>query len=118
MANTINGRKIIRTKVFEEGGQWRWRIIDDRGAEFLDGGNYNSKEAAERGLDGAFDPPNDEQAAKLRQLIADGGYTQRGAARELEISERMMRYWCSGEYPVPKYIIYAMTHLVNCPPQT
>lgn len=115
MANTINGRKIIRTKVFEEGGQWRWRIIDDRGAEFLDGGNYNSKDAAERGLDGAFDPPNDEQAAKLRQLIADGGYTQRGAARELEISERMMRYYCAGEQSVPRVVMLAMEHLVNCP---
>lgn len=55
-------------------------------------------------------------AAHLRTLIERGGYSQRCAARELGISERMMRYYCSGEHPVPRVVMLAMEHLVNCPP--
>lgn len=112
---TINGRKVHAAKVFAEGDFWRWRIVDIGGTEYLDGGNYLTQEAAERGLDDAFDPVKDEQAATLRGLIADGGYSQRGAARELGISERMMRYYCAGEQPVPRIVMLAMEHLVNCP---
>lgn len=54
-------------------------------------------------------------AERLRDLIAAGAYSQRGAARELQISERMMRYYCSGEQPVPRAVMLAMEHLVNCP---
>ena len=57
-------------------------------------------------------PPD---SAKLQQLIDQGGYTQRGAARELQVSERAMRYWCSGQQPVPRTVILAMEHLVGCP---
>lgn len=115
MAHTINGRAIRSAKVFESDGVWRWRIVDDRGAEYLDGGNYRSREQAERGLDTAYDPPADEQAAELRKLITEGGYSQRGAAKELQISERAMRYYCSGEQAVPRVVMLAMEHLVNCP---
>lgn len=55
-------------------------------------------------------------AAELRKLIEQGGYSQRSAARELQISERMMRYYCSGEQPVPRVVMLAMKHLVTCPP--
>lgn len=51
---------------------------------------------------------------RIRQLLSDGGYTQRGAARELQISERMMRYYCSGEQPVPRVVMLAIEHLVSC----
>jgi hypothetical protein len=57
-------------------------------------------------------PPD---SVRLRSLIEAGGYTQRGAAQELQISERMMRYYCSGEQPVPRTILLALEHLVNCP---
>lgn len=54
-------------------------------------------------------------AERLRALIAAGGYSQQGAARELQISPRAMRYYCSGEERVPRAVMLAMEHLVNCP---
>ena len=60
-------------------------------------------------------PPTGDRA-RLLQLISDGKYSQRGAARELGISERMMRYYCSGEQPTPRAILLALEHLVNCSP--
>jgi hypothetical protein len=66
-------------------------------------------------LDDAYDPPTDPQVAKLLNLLKDGGYTQRRAARDLDVSERMMRYWCTGKYLVPRAILLALTHLVQCP---
>lgn len=58
--------------------------------------------------------PNTD-ARRLQKLIDDGGYNQRSAAKELEISERMMRYYCSGAKPVPRVVMLAMEHLVTCP---
>jgi predicted transcriptional regulator len=46
-------------------------------------------------------------------LLLSAGLSQRGAARELEISERMMRYYCSGEQPVPKVVILALERLID-----
>lgn len=51
----------------------------------------------------------------LQRLIDHGGYSQRGAAKELQISERMMRYYCAGKQPVPRVVMLAMRHLVHCP---
>lgn len=113
---TINGQQVKSAKVFTEGCQWRWRILDVRGAEYLDGGNYASREAAERGLDDAYDPPTDPQVAKLLSLLKDGGYTQVDAARDLGLSPRMMRYYCAGTKPVPLSVMLALTHLVVCAP--
>lgn len=56
-------------------------------------------------------------AAELRKLIEQGGYSQRSAAKELQISERMMRYYCAGEQAVPRVVMLAMKHLVECPPK-
>jgi hypothetical protein len=53
--------------------------------------------------------------AELLELLRVGNYSQRGAARELEISERMMRYYCAGTQPVPKVVLLALRHLVTCP---
>lgn len=64
-----------------------------------------------------IDQPLPPDAAELRKLITQGGYTQRGAAEALQISERMMRYYCAGEQPVPRVVMLAMRHLVGCPPQ-
>lgn len=59
-------------------------------------------------------PPN-PTLDRLLLLLKQGGYSQRGAARELEISERMMRYYCAGDKPVPRTVMLALEHLVNCP---
>lgn len=58
-----------------------------------------------------------DHSIELRKLIERGGYSQRGAAKELQVSERMMRYYCSGEQPVPHVVMLAMRHLVECPPR-
>lgn len=55
-------------------------------------------------------------AKRLQQLIDAGGYTQVSAAKELQISERMMRYYCSGTKPVPRVVMLAMEHIATCPP--
>ena len=59
----------------------------------------------------AYDDPT--PAAKLRALIARAGLSQRGAARELEVAERTMRYWCAGEQPVPKMALLALERLID-----
>lgn len=66
-------------------------------------------------IDDLLPPP--ANAERLRKLIDQGGYTQRGAARELQISERAMRYYCSGDQPVPRAVMLAMEHLVECQPR-
>lgn len=63
--------------------------------------------------DGAL--PANPTLDRLLLLLQQGGYSQRGAAKELEISERMMRYYCSGAKPVPRAVMLALEHLVNCP---
>lgn len=63
-----------------------------------------------------IDQPLPPDAAELRQLITQGGYTQNGAAEALQISPRMMRYYCAGDKPVPRVVMLAMRHLVKCPP--
>jgi helix-turn-helix protein len=58
-----------------------------------------------------YDKPS--PAAQVRELIARAGLSQRGAAKELEISERMMRYYCAGEQHVPRMVILALERLVD-----
>lgn len=58
----------------------------------------------------AYDEPTD--AARLRELLVQAGLSQRGGAKELEISERMMRYYCAGEQDVPKVVVMALEYLV------
>lgn len=76
--------------------------------------DYNWTYTPAFGSEGGALPPN-PTLERLLLLLKQGGYSQRGAARELEISERMMRYYCSGERPVPRAVMLAMEHLVNCP---
>jgi hypothetical protein len=52
----VNGRPVQSVAVFQEGGFWRWQIIDVAGGEFLDGGNHLDERSAERDLATAFDP--------------------------------------------------------------
>lgn len=49
-----------------------------------------------------------EGADKLRELIAKAGLSQRGAARELGIDERTLRYWCAGKGKPPPMALHAL----------
>lgn len=51
-------------------------------------------------------------AARVRELVTKLGMSQREVARELEISDRMMRYYCSGEHEPTKVVLLALEHLV------
>lgn len=62
-------------------------------------------------MDVDYTKPTDAQ--RLRDLLARIGLSQRGAARELEVAERTMRYWCSGEQPVPRMAMLALEHLAS-----
>ena len=48
---------------------------------------------------------------ELRELLGQLGMSQRGAAKELGIDERTMRYWASGDSPIPPMAIYALKWL-------
>lgn len=111
---TVNGIKVKSARVYEEDGLWRWRIVDKRDTEYVDGGNHRTRDAAERGMETAFDQPTSDQAKQLRKLIADGGYNQLSAAKAIDVSPRMMRYYCSGDKDVPRVVMLAMEHLVHC----
>jgi hypothetical protein len=107
--------RIVSTHKTQDGAERAIDKIDDRGAYIAqrkaDGEWERRLEARDRRESGFC---NAEQTTLLK-LIAQGGYTQRGAARELGISERMMRYYCAGEQPVPRVVMLALTHLVECP---
>lgn len=51
-------------------------------------------------------------ADRIRQMLTQLGLSQRGAARILEVSERTMRYYCSGKHKVPRYIMLAIGYLI------
>lgn len=50
----------------------------------------------------------------LRELLNHAELTQRGAAKVLGIHERQMRYYCSGDIPIPYTVQYALEMLVTC----
>lgn len=47
-------------------------------------------------------------ATQLRALLEGAGFSQRGAARHLDIDERTMRRYAAGELPVPKVVTMAL----------
>lgn len=57
-------------------------------------------------------PSDDSQqlsvAERLRELIGKAGLSQRGAARELGVDDRTMRYWCSGDQTPPPMVMRAL----------
>lgn len=55
-------------------------------------------------------------ADRLRDWLAAHGRSQRGLARELGISERTMRYYCSGEQAIPTVVWLALQTLSGSPP--
>lgn len=50
---------------------------------------------------------------QLQRLLDSAGLSQRGAAKELEISDRQMRRYISGDAEVPKVIEYALRWLIQ-----
>jgi hypothetical protein len=52
-------------------------------------------------------------ALQLQRLLDRAGLSQRGAAKALEINERSMRRYCSGEQPVPKTVELALLYLAS-----
>ncbi len=51
----VNGRPIRSLEIFEEAGYWRWRIVDDRGEVYVDGGNFMLREDCGADLSGVID---------------------------------------------------------------
>jgi DNA-binding transcriptional regulator YiaG len=50
---------------------------------------------------------------RLRELIDSAGLSQRGAARELGVNKRTMRYWCSGDQIPPTMTLRGLDPLVR-----
>lgn len=69
------------------------------------------KEAAREGPPLSYSQPTD--AARVRSLLTQLGLSQREGARELGANEREMRYWCSGERPVPRMVVLALERLLE-----
>ncbi|MCB1822220.1 MAG: hypothetical protein KDI73_11675 [Candidatus Competibacteraceae bacterium] len=51
----VNGRPIRSLEIFEEEDYWRWRIVDDRGVEFVDGGNHMLRSECGESLSAALE---------------------------------------------------------------
>jgi DNA-binding transcriptional regulator YiaG len=51
---------------------------------------------------------------RLRELLARACLSQRAFAREIDVSERSVRYWVSGAQPVPPAVMLAAEHLAIC----
>lgn len=52
-------------------------------------------------------------ADRLRAWLTEHRRTQRGLARELDVDERTVRYWCSGQQPVPRVVWLALERLAS-----
>lgn len=57
-------------------------------------------------------------ALQLQKLLERHKMPKRVAARTLEIHERTMRKYCSGDAPIPKYIEMAVRHMFCAPTET
>jgi predicted transcriptional regulator len=51
------------------------------------------------------------KAQEFRDLLAACGLTQRGAARFLQISDRAVRYYASGQEDIPRVVWLALDAL-------
>lgn len=52
-------------------------------------------------------------ATQLQKLLDLAGLSQRGAAKDLGISERNMRRYIAGDLPVPRVVEYALRWLIS-----
>lgn len=50
---------------------------------------------------------------QLKRALRNAGLSQRGAAKALEINERTMRRYISGEQPIPRVVEYALNWLIQ-----
>lgn len=50
---------------------------------------------------------------ELRALIARTGLSQRRAAEAIDVSERMMRYYASGQEKIPRNVLFALRWLAS-----
>ena len=51
-------------------------------------------------------------ATELRAALARLDWSQSQAARELDIPERMFRYYAAGRYPCPRYLELSLAYLL------
>lgn len=52
-------------------------------------------------------------AGQLQKTLDRAGMSQRGAAKEMGISERQMRRYCAGEAKVPRVVELALLYLAS-----
>jgi hypothetical protein len=57
--------------------------------------------------------PRLDDANRIRNALYDLHLSQRAAARLLDLDDRMMRYYCAGEFPVPRMVWLALEALGN-----
>jgi len=57
--------------------------------------------------------PTRTTPTQFRRLLEQAGLNQKQAAEVLEISDRQMRRWTSGETPVPKMAVWAIQHFMG-----
>jgi len=50
----------------------------------------------------------------LKHFIDSAGWTRREASELFDISERMLRYYISGERPIPITVLWAFEHYLCC----
>jgi plasmid maintenance system antidote protein VapI len=55
------------------------------------------------------------RGANVERLLEKAELSQRGAARALEINERTMRRYCSGDSPAPRVVLLALAYLRDNP---
>ena len=63
---TVGGRPVQKTRVFRGGAYWRWEIVMADGSRYVDGGNYQTEDAARDGLAAALD--DDALRARSRSI--------------------------------------------------
>lgn len=49
----------------------------------------------------------------LRAMLKRGKLNQAQAAREIDISDRMMRHYTAGTWPVPRYVWLALERVIE-----
>ena len=59
-------------------------------------------------------PPSSDRIREFRRKPASASDR---AARELDVEERTMRYWCSGARGVPQYAVLALERLASMSPE-
>jgi len=50
---------------------------------------------------------------QLRELLQRAGLTQAEAGGLIDVTERQMRRYVSGETPVPRVVVYALLHVIE-----